>query len=114
MYLLALCLAFCGMALICVSMTKHYAQVFGKAQAVFLDRTLLRYAGCSVLAVSLLPFLVADGISVAITTWFGALSLAAVILVLMLTYRPAWLKFGILGSVVLLALLAAWLVLLRS
>ncbi|MGL4316030.1 MAG: DUF3325 domain-containing protein [Pseudomonas sp.] len=80
----ALCYA--GMAALCLGMDRHHQQVWSR-KAPRLQRG-LRLAGWLLLGVALWPCIRAWGSSVGVVIWFGLLTGAALLLVLLLPYRP--------------------------
>jgi hypothetical protein len=86
--LIVLALGYAGMAAVALSMARHQEQVLGKAFAA----TPLRLGGWALLAVALVPALVAWGASVGILAWLGMLTFAALGIGLQMTYspRPVW------------------------
>ncbi|OZI32221.1 hypothetical protein CAL29_30870 [Bordetella genomosp. 10] len=84
-----LLLAFAGFGAIAASMDRHYEDLLGHEPAAR-TRRILRGVGYAVLALALWPAIAGWGPSVGPVLWFGALTLAALPLGLLLTYRPAW------------------------
>lgn len=80
----ALCYA--GMAALCLSMDRHHRQVWaGTAPA---RQRGLRILGWLLLAVAVWPCIQTWGGPVGVVIWFGLLSAAALLLVLLLPYQP--------------------------
>ncbi|WP_198952813.1 MULTISPECIES: DUF3325 domain-containing protein [unclassified Achromobacter] len=84
-----LLLAFAGFGAIAASMDRHYEDLLRREPPVR-TRRLLRSVGYAVLALALWPAIHAWGASVGPVLWLGALTMAALPLALLLTYRPAW------------------------
>lgn len=76
-----------GFAWTALSMRKHYLQVFGSEPT---GRAPLawRAAGWALLGAALVLCLAHEGISVGIVAWTGLLSVGALLVTLLLTYRP--------------------------
>ncbi len=79
---LSLVLCFSGFSALCLGLARHHEQVFGRKPA---QRTAwaLRLLACAII-----PAVMALGMSVGLACWAALLSLAAALLVLLLTYRP--------------------------
>jgi hypothetical protein len=89
---LALALAYAGMALLCLAMDRHHQQVWGREPSPG-QRLGLRGAGALLLALALVPCVAAWSASVGGVLWLGFLSAAVLPLVFMLPYAPratAW------------------------
>ncbi|MFP6848312.1 MAG: DUF3325 domain-containing protein [Pseudomonas sp.] len=84
--LLAAALCYAGMAALCLGMDRHHQQVWSR-KAPRRQRG-LRLAGWLLLAIALWPCVQAWGGAVGVVIWFGLLSAAALLLVLLLPYRP--------------------------
>lgn len=84
-----LSLAFCfsGFAALCLSMDRHHKQVFGEP-APRLDRWMFRLGGWATLAISCVPTVLELGPSIGISLWVTLLSVAGLMVVLLLSYRP--------------------------
>lgn len=80
----ALCYA--GMAALCLGMDRHHRQVWSRTSPRV--QRGLRLVGWLLLAVALWPCIRAWGSSVGVVIWFGLLTAAALLLVLLLPYRP--------------------------
>ena len=79
-------LCYAGMAALCLGMDRHHQQVWSR-KAPRLQRG-LRLLGWALLAVAVWPCVQAWGSSVGVVIWFGLLSAGALVLVLLLPYRP--------------------------
>lgn len=82
--LIVLALCYAAMAAVSLSMERHREQVHGKAAAAMH----LRLGGWALLAVALVPAIVAWGTSVGILAWLGMLTFAALGTGLQMTYAP--------------------------
>lgn len=89
MRLLAFCLIYAGFCCLCLSMSKHYRQVFGAAPSVPMSR-LLRWAGWCLLLCSWGGWLLTDGGFIGSLLFIGLLPLAGLPVALLLPYRPRW------------------------
>lgn len=87
--------AYAGMVGLCQGLERHYKQVWGRACPSLLRRA-LRGGGWAALAISLLLCAEAWGWAMGPVAWFGMISLAAVVLVLLLPYWPR-LAIGLVG-----------------
>lgn len=85
--LLALALAFAGMAALSVAMDRHYEQLTRWHETPRLLRMGLRALGSLLIALALVPCLVAWGGSVGIVVWLGFLSAGALCVALLLAWR---------------------------
>ncbi|WDY59645.1 DUF3325 domain-containing protein [Pseudomonas sp. PSKL.D1] len=79
--------AYAGMLGLCQGLERHYKQVWNTACPVPLRR-LLRGAGWLALAISLWLCAQAWGWAMGPVAWFGAMSLAGLLLVVVLPYWP--------------------------
>jgi len=86
MALASMVLSFAGFAALACSMTKHHRDLFGKGPSQERERA-LRLAGWMLLTLSVTPAIVQSGMSIGIVLWFGILTVAAVLVALLLTYR---------------------------
>ncbi|HWK50367.1 MAG TPA: DUF3325 domain-containing protein [Steroidobacter sp.] len=87
MIFVSLMLCFCGFIALSLAMNRHYQQVAGQP----LERSTqvaLRVAGSVLLAAGMFICIGGWGTSVGIALWCGVLSMAALLQVLLLTYRP--------------------------
>ncbi|TBV08730.1 DUF3325 domain-containing protein [Stutzerimonas kirkiae] len=80
-------LAYVGMLALCLGLERHYKQVWQQAPAVWLRRT-LRATGWVALAGSFAICVLHWGWAMGPVGWFGAISMAALALVLLLPYGP--------------------------
>ena len=86
--LLALALAFAGMAALSSAMDRHYEQLTRRRETPRLLRVGLRALGSLLIALALAPCLIAWGGSVGVVVWLGFLSAGALCVALLL----AWLS----------------------
>ncbi|MGU3536627.1 DUF3325 domain-containing protein [Methylobacterium sp. A54F] len=88
---LNLALAFAGLAALALSLDRHHRDAFGtrvpKARA-----RMLRLAGWAGIALSLLSAGILEDWTFGPVQWIGALIGGALGVVLLLSYRPAWLR----------------------
>lgn len=82
-----LLLAYSGMIGLCQGMERHYKQVWQRLPAPLLRRG-LRVAGWALLVASFAACVMAWGWSMGPVGWFGQISLAGFVLILLLPYRP--------------------------
>lgn len=80
-------LVYLGMLIFSFSLEKHYKLVFLKASNKYI-KVLTKIVGTLLLGISLLILVKDIGISLGITYWIGALSIAAMIIAFIYTYRP--------------------------
>lgn len=83
----------CGMAWFALAMRTHWGQVRGTGTLAAGAVRKLRGLGAAALLGSLALCLTADHVSMAALVWVMMLSLSAVLLALVLAYRPASLRF---------------------
>ncbi len=89
--LLAQCLlALAAFASLCLATPRHLQQLKGRRPQRW--RTPLRCIGWMLLTAALATAVINSGWGLGLVEWFGALTLAAVSVVLVSTYRPTWLK----------------------
>lgn len=88
------CLWACaGFATLSLAMPRHLRDVTGTAQVSVACRVSLRGLGSSALGLSGLACILARNAPIGVVQWCGVLSLAAVLVVLLLSYRPRWVAF---------------------
>ncbi|MBN3966430.1 DUF3325 domain-containing protein [Pseudomonas gregormendelii] len=85
--LLALLLCYSGFTALCLSMDRHHAELLGHKPTAG-RRKLLKLAGWSLLAVSPWVLVSRIGWGLGLVEWFAVLMLSALLLVLLLPYRP--------------------------
>lgn len=86
--LIALALALAGMASLSFAMDRHHEQLTNQRDVPVRVRWLLRVAGAALLAAAIAPCVAAWGASVGIVAWLGFLSAGALLVALLLAYRP--------------------------
>lgn len=86
--LLALALAFAGMAALGFAMDRHHEQLTRRRETPALQRRLLRGLGSLWIVLALAPCLIAWGGSVGTVAWLGFLSAGALGVALSLPYLP--------------------------
>ncbi|GBU18684.1 MULTISPECIES: DUF3325 domain-containing protein [Methylobacterium] len=100
---LNLSLCFCGLALMALSLDRHHRDVFGAR--VPAGRALpLRLGGWIAILGSLAAAMLVEGANFGPIQWIGALTGAGLAVVLILSYRPAWLRFAVFASLPMAAL----------
>lgn len=110
--LVALTLAFGGMAGLAFAMDRHDAQLTQRREAPARQRHALRWGGAALLALAAVPCVAAWGGSVGAVAWLGFLSTGALPVAWGLPYRPRFVAWtaalgGTLGLVALFVSLAA-------
>lgn len=85
--LVALLLAYSGLAALCLAMNRHHRQVWHRPASAT-RAVLLRSIGIGLLAGSLLASTVVAGMARGIVAWFGVLPLAALGLIGLLPFSP--------------------------
>lgn len=86
--LIALALALAGMASLSFAMDRHHEQLTNQRDVPVRVRWLLRVAGVALLAAAIAPCVAAWGASVGVVAWLGFLSAGALLVALLLAYRP--------------------------
>jgi len=105
MSLAAFLLAYGGFAALALAMDRHYEAVFDSAISAR-RRLMLRWLGSIGLAASLWASVAVYGWSYGLTEWIGILAIAGLLLIWILTYRPA-VALMLAGVAVLLTPVAA-------
>ncbi|MGE8145621.1 DUF3325 domain-containing protein [Pseudomonas frederiksbergensis] len=85
--LLALLLCYGGFAALCLSMDRHHADLLGRKPSAKRRRN-MKLGGWLLLALSLWAAVSATGWGLGLVEWFAVLMLSALMLVLLLPYRP--------------------------
>ena len=85
--LLALLLCYGGFTALCLSMDRHHADLL-RRKLSSRSRQLFRVAGWLLLSVSLWSALAVTDWALGLVEWFAVLMLSALLLVLLLPYRP--------------------------
>ncbi len=85
--LLALLLCYGGFTALCLSMDRHHADVLGRKPSAR-RRHVMKFGGWLLLGVSLWAAVWATGWGLGLVEWFAVLMLSALLLVLLLPYRP--------------------------
>ncbi len=88
MALASFVLLFIGLEALCLGMDRHARQLAGSPLPGPLARC-ARVLGCVALPGSAMLEIAQRGLSIGLTAWFGLLTLAALLLVLALSYYPA-------------------------
>ena len=87
MSIAAFCLAYAGFSSLCLGMDRHYEDVFDR-ELPRRHRTPLRLFGWAALALSLWASAAVWGWSYGTIEWIGILSLAGLLLIWFVSYRP--------------------------
>ena len=87
MNVLALCLAYSGLVLLCLAMSKHQRQLIGR-EIAGLRRIGIRAAGVVLLLVSFASAVAAYGWQAGPVTWFGLLAVGGLLLAMLLPHAP--------------------------
>ena len=85
--LLALLLCYGGFTALCLSMDRHHAELL-RRKLSSRSRQLFRVAGWLLLSVSLWSALEVTDWALGLVEWFAVLMLSALLLVLLMPYRP--------------------------
>jgi hypothetical protein len=85
--LLALLLCYGGFTALCLSMDRHHAELLGRKPTAR-RRQLMKLAGWLLLALSLWAAVASTGWGLGLVEWCAVLMLSALLLVLLLPYRP--------------------------
>ena len=99
--------AFAGFSALCLSMERHAKQVLNSIPKSAY-RLIASTLGWALLLFSLIQSVQNYGMSVGITAWFGALSLTATVIGLLLAYAPNHIKY-LAPGILLLTMVFAWL-----
>lgn len=86
--LLALALAYAGMAGLSFAMDRHYEQLTRLRETPVRHGVMLRVAGIALLMAAIVPCVAAWGAAVGSVAWLGFLSAGALPVALLLPYRP--------------------------
>jgi hypothetical protein len=104
--LLAALLCYTAFTALCLSMTRHYAELTSGALTPGRGRS-LKLGGWLSLVLSGWAAVAADGWGFGLVQWFAALMASVLLLVFLMPFRPRWVPALALASVVL-SPLAAW------
>lgn len=85
--LLALLLCYGGITALCLSMDRHHAELLGRKPSAR-RRQLMKFGGWLLLALSLWAAVASTGWGLGLVEWFAVLMLSALLLVLLMPYRP--------------------------
>ena len=85
--LLALLLCYGGFTALCLSMDRHHVELSGRKPSAR-RRHCLKLGGWLLLALSLWAAVSATGWGLGLVEWFAVLMLSALLLVLLMPYRP--------------------------
>jgi len=92
MLLLATLCSFLGLALLALSMERHWRQLCATRPLTSASARLLRIAGIVALISSLALCLAVDHASMASLVWVMTLAVSAFALAMLLAWRPGWLS----------------------
>ena len=85
--LLSLLLCYGGFTALCLSMDRHHAELLGGKPTAH-RRRLLKLGGWLLLVLSLWAAVSSTGWGLGLVEWFAVLMLSAMVLVLLMPYRP--------------------------
>lgn len=85
--MLALLLCYGGFTALCLSMDRHHAELLGHRPSAR-RRQLIKLSGWLLLVLSLWAAVSSTGWGLGLVEWFAVLMLSALLLVLLLPYRP--------------------------
>lgn len=112
-YLTALLLVFCGFTALCLTLKRHYVDIYGRGEASRLAACCLTLGGWTALAAALGIFILLAQAGCGLMLWFGSLTASGWLLVLLLHYTArrviqlATLSLGLAIGTALAALLSA-------
>ncbi|WP_338584804.1 DUF3325 domain-containing protein [Pseudomonas sp. MAG733B] len=104
--LLACLLCYGGFTALCLSMDRHHAELLGRKPTLVMRRR-MKLAGWLLLAVSLWAAVSTTGWALGLVEWFAVLMLSALLLVMLMPYRPR-LALALAGGSLLVSPLAAF------
>ena len=104
--LLALLLCYGGFTALCLSMDRHHAELLGRKPSAR-RRQLMKLAGWLLLALSLWAAVASTGWALGLVEWCAVLMLSALLLVLLMPYRPR-LALSLAGVSLLISPVAAF------
>lgn len=108
MTILAATLAYAGFAALCLAMERHHGEVFGTRRIPPRRRIALRVVGWLLLAASLPACVAGWGWAFGTVAWCGVLTAAALLVVLLLPYRPR-LMAALAPALPVLGSIGAWI-----
>ncbi|MDI2141978.1 MULTISPECIES: DUF3325 domain-containing protein [unclassified Pseudomonas] len=85
--LLALLLCYAGFMSLCLSMPRHHDELLGHKSSTRRAKS-LKFAGWLLLCLSLWVAVAANGWGFGLVDWFAVLMFSALVLVLLMPYRP--------------------------
>lgn len=104
--LLALLLCYGGFTALCLSMDRHHAELLGRKPSAR-RRQGMKLGGWVLLALSLWAAVASNGWGLGLVEWFAVLMLSALLLVLLMPYRPR-LALSLAGVSLLVSPIAAF------
>jgi hypothetical protein len=88
---LNLALSFAGLAALCLAMDRHHRAIVGRGQSRTRARA-LRLSGWAAIAASFAAAIVTSDWNFGPVQWIGSLTGAALVVVGLVSYRPAWIR----------------------
>jgi hypothetical protein len=92
MALIALGLTLPGCLLLSLSLRRHWRQAFADESGYEQRLWPMRIAGYALIALALIPCILLHGAPIGICLWLSIVALAAFLVIMLLTYRPQWLR----------------------
>ena len=110
-FAICLALAYSGWSALSMGMDRHYADVHGRgAEPPAAIRARCRLAGALALSVTFAICVASDGWGIGPVYWMGTISMAALLIVAVLSYAPHWtVRSGQLAALLSLAGGLCWL-----
>lgn len=94
MILLSFVITYIGFVMLALAMNRHYSQLQPKQKKPSIRKTVIfRLIGLVWLIAACMLCIASDGLGVGLAYWTGLLTFAAVLLSLLLSYRPQWILF---------------------
>ncbi|MET0334455.1 MAG: DUF3325 domain-containing protein [Rhizobacter sp.] len=100
----ALCASFSGFSALSLAMDRHWEDSFGRGSEPGTWRRWLRVAGVAGLVLSLIASLALKGNAQGWVVWLGAMTAAALVVVLVLSYAPKHASRAAIGATIATAL----------
>lgn len=111
-FAICLALAYSGWSALSMGMDRHYADVHGRgAEPAPKMRSRYRFAGALALSATFAICVASDGWGIGPVYWMGTISMAALIIVAVLSYAPHWtVRSGRLAALLSLGCGVIWLI----